>query len=137
MTRPFLRHYLEMLAAMLAGMLVLEPVRMLAVSALGGSAVFERTEASALAMATEMSLGMAAWMRFRGHAWAPIVEMCLAMFAPFVILFVPMWSGMIGGDAVMMAGHLLMLPAMLLVMWRRREEYAGRPVRELSRSSVT
>ncbi|MGH3366162.1 MAG: hypothetical protein ACRDOY_03070 [Nocardioidaceae bacterium] len=125
MSRPFLRHYLQMLAAMLAGMLVLEPMRMLAVSALGWSAVFDRTEPAALAMATEMSIGMAAWMRFRGHGWAPTLEMCLAMFVPFVVLFVPLWTGLIGDSMVMIAGHLLMLPAMLLVMLRRPEEYGA------------
>lgn len=137
MTRPFLRHYLEMLAAMAAGMLVLEPVRMLASAALGWSTLFDRTEPLAMAMATEMSIGMAVWMRFRGHGWTPILEMCLAMFAPFLLLFVPLWAGLIGRDGVMLAGHLLMLPAMALVMLRRREEYGGRPVRSPEASAVT
>jgi hypothetical protein len=121
--RPFLRHYVEMVAAMIAGMLVLGPIRMLAAHGLGVSSTFDRAEAMSLAMATEMSLGMAAWMRYRGHAWAPILEMAVAMFLPFVLLFVPLWAGLIGGGAVMIAGHVLMLPAMALAMLRRTDEY--------------
>lgn len=137
---PFVRHYLQMLAAMGVGMLVLEPVRMMAASALGWTEVFEQTEPMALAMAAEMSIGMAVWMRFRRHGWTPVAEMCLAMFVPFLVLFIPLWAGLIGGTAVMVIGHVLMLPAMAIVMLRRPEEYGGRrstpPGRSLSAQST-
>jgi hypothetical protein len=80
----------------------------------------------AVAMATEMSVGMAVWMRYRRHRWAPILEMCAAMYAAFLILFLPYWAGVLGAGGVMVGGHVLMLPAMALVMLRRAEEYAGR-----------
>lgn len=133
MRRPFIRHYLEMLAAMMAGMLVLGPLGMIAAGSLGWSQAFERTEPMALAMATEMSVGMVAWMRFRGHGWGPALEMCLAMFVPFLVLFVPYWLGVIGEGAVMVLGHVLMLPAMALVMLRRPEEYGGQRLDEALR----
>ena len=47
---------------------------------------------SYLLMAIDMSVGMAAWMRLRGHGWASTLEMCAAMFVP--ALLVPLvWSG--------------------------------------------
>lgn len=129
-SRHFWRHYLEMVLAMGAGMAVFGTLRMLAAEALGWSAWFERLEPMALAMAAEMSLGMALWMRIRRHGWTPILEMSAAMFVPFVVLLVPYWAGLLGGGAVMLAGHLLMLPAMALVMLGRPDEYTGHhPVR--------
>jgi hypothetical protein len=67
---PFLRHYLEMVAAMLAGMLVLGgAVR--GVLALAGLEYPTRyPELVALEMAVEMSVGMVAWMR-RRHVRSP------------------------------------------------------------------
>jgi hypothetical protein len=53
--RSFVVHYLQMLAAMLAGMVVLGPLSMLLDD--GASA-----EVQALPMATWMTAGMAAWM---------------------------------------------------------------------------
>lgn len=123
MNRHFWRHYLEMVAAMFVAMMVLEPLRMVVVGALGWSGAFDRVEPLALAMATEMSAGMIAWMRFRGHGWAPTLEMCAAMFVPFLVLLVPHWAGALSADAVMVGGHVLMLPAMALVMVRRPQEY--------------
>lgn len=124
--RHFWRHYVAMVVAMVAGMMVLEPLRMVAVGALGWSAWFDQLEPAALAMATEMSIGMAAWMRFRRHRWRSIVEMSAAMYGPFVVLFVPYWLGILNDTGVMVAGHVLMLPAMALVMLRRPQEYGRR-----------
>lgn len=75
-------------------------------------------------MAFDMSAGMAAWMRVRGHSWAPTLEMCAAMFVPVVPLFPLLWLGMIDGMAVMVAAHVLMFPLMLAAMFRRLDEYA-------------
>ncbi|MFI6786030.1 hypothetical protein ACIBG4_01775 [Nonomuraea sp. NPDC050383] len=118
----FLGHFAEMVVAMLAGMLLLDPVW----NALpGGPALLARPDAGALAMATDMTIGMSLWMRYRGHGWAPIAEMGAAMYVPFAVLLVPYWMGLLPGDGLMIGGHVLMLPAMLLVMLRRREEYGA------------
>ncbi|MGQ0574968.1 MAG: hypothetical protein ACT4RN_12285 [Pseudonocardia sp.] len=116
--RRFVRHYLEMLAAMVVGMVVLGPLSML----LGPGA---GVEVHALLMAAYMTAGMAAWMTWRRHGWAAITEMGLAMFAAFVVLFPFYSAGLLSGGAVMIVGHVLMLPAMALAMLRRREEYVG------------
>jgi hypothetical protein len=115
----FVRHYLEMVAAMLVGMYALG-----ALDDLVWPALTARADVGALVMATNMSIGMGAWMRFRGHLWRGIAEMSAAMYVPFVVLLAPFWAGAIDEHTVMAWGHLLMLPAMGLVMLLRPAEYA-------------
>jgi len=67
---------------------------------------------------------MVAWMRFRGHGWASIVEMAAAMYLPFIVLFGPYWAGLVSAETMLLAGHVLMLPCMVAVMLHRREEYS-------------
>jgi hypothetical protein len=117
--RHFARHYAEMVVAMLVGMLVLGPVEDLLLPG-----VTVGTEVGVMVMATNMAIGMGAWMRFRGHSRRAIAEMSAAMYAPFLVLLVPFWAGGIGGHALMTWGHVLMLPAMAAVMLLRPDEYA-------------
>jgi len=114
-TWRFIRHYLEMLAAMVLGMLVLGPLW----------PTVDGVELQALVMATNMTIGMAAMMAVRRHAWPSIVEMSAAMYAPFIILFVPFWTGEITSGGLFLIGHLLMLPAMLAAMLHRRAKYTA------------
>ncbi|MEU7689508.1 hypothetical protein OHB01_39410 [Microbispora hainanensis] len=117
----FALHYVEMIIAMFAGMFALG----LLWSALGFDPSYDSDpEPAYLLMAFDMSAGMAAWMRVRGHSWAPTLEMCAAMFVPVVPLFPLLWLGMIDGMAVMVAAHVLMFPLMLAAMFRRLDEYA-------------
>ena len=123
--RRFLRHYLEMVAAMLVGMMVVgAAVR--GILALAGQGFPTRhPEVVALEMAFDMSVGMVAWMRYRGHGWAGTLEMVGAMFAPVVGLFPLLWLGLINGEALLVLEHLAMFLLMFLVMLRRRDEYGG------------
>ena len=99
---------------MMVGMLVLGPFWTPA-----------RTDLAAGWMATTMSVAMAVWMWHRGHGPAAIGEMTAAMYAPFLVLLIPWWAGLLPGEAVILGGHVLMLPAMVLVMLRRIGEYTG------------
>jgi len=120
--RHFVRHYAEMVAAMFVGMGVLG----LAVKPITNQFdVLQRSDLDVLIMATNMAIGMTLWMRFRKHSWASIGEMDAAMYLPFAVLLVPFWAGLISGGMLMMAGHVLMFPAMAAVMLRRRGEYAS------------
>lgn len=123
-TAHFLRHLAEMVLAMLAGMFLLAPVWAAAHTGLGLAGVFTRPDVGALVMATNMTIGMAVWMRYRGHGWTGIAEMGAAMYLPFVVLFGPYWAGALSGGTLSHVGHLLMVPAMVLVMLRRRVEYS-------------
>jgi len=113
------RHYLEMVVAMLVGMVALGPVWSLVWP--GWTSVFE---VHLLVMATNMAIGMGAWMLFRRHSWPAIAEMTAAMYVPFAVLLVPYWAGAIPADVVFTAGHVLMLPAMAVPLIRRRREFA-------------
>ena len=115
----FARHYLEMVVAMLIGMAVLGLLHQLAWPSLTA-----RVDVGVLVMATDMAIGMGAWMRVRGHSWRGIAEMSASMYAPYVALLVPYWTGAIGGHDLMLWGHVLMFPAMALVMYLRPAEYA-------------
>ena len=117
--RHFVRHYLEMVVAMLVGMVVLGPVEGLVWPDLTA-----RADVGVLVMATNMAIGMGAWMRYRGHSWRGVAEMSASMYVPFLVLLVPFWAGAIGEHALMAWGHLLMLPAMAAAMLLRPAEYA-------------
>ncbi|MDX3660489.1 hypothetical protein PV646_24570 [Streptomyces sp. ID05-26A] len=112
--RPLVRHGAEMFVAMLAGMALIAPWW-----------TPERVEVAALWMTVSMSVPMALWMRYRGHG--RIVEMCAAMAVPYAVLLVPYWLGWLDGDAVSAGGHLLMVPAMIVVLVRHRHDRHGTP----------
>ncbi|MFC9561363.1 hypothetical protein [Agromyces sp. NPDC056965] len=116
--RRFVLHGVEMVIAMVVGMAVLGLVWAWAWPELG-----EDTTAQALVMATDMSIGMAVWMRIRGHGLPAIAEMCAAMYLSFLVVLPFHWIGALSDMAVMTIGHVLMLPAMLIAMLRRRHEY--------------
>ena len=121
----FVRHYLEMVVAMLVGMGTLYPLWLLVVGGLAGDDSWvHRADVESLVMATAMVVPMALWMRHRGHGPAPIVEMSAAMYVGFAVLFPFLWAGMIGEHGLMMAGHVLMPLLMLAAMLLRPREYS-------------
>jgi hypothetical protein len=131
MTRTihFIRHYAEMVVAMFVGMFALG-VPLAALLALAGiEASAWRTDAPELmllGMAFTMSVPMAAWMRYRGHAWAPVWEMTASMFVPSFAAIGLLWAGTVeGADALLLIQHIGMLPSMLAVMLLRLDEYTG------------
>jgi hypothetical protein len=120
-----LRHYLEMVAAMFVGMVVVGAALRGVLALVGLQLPAQYPELAALEMAFTMSAGMVAWMRHRGHGWASTLEMAGVMFTPAVVLVPLRWLGVIGGDALLVLEHLAMFPLMYLVMVRRRAEYGG------------
>jgi hypothetical protein len=120
MNKTFIRHYLEMLAAMFIGMGVLA----------GGPAAaglkIDAPELELLWMAFTMSVPMVAWMRYRGHGWAPSMEMTASMFIPSFAAIALLWMGVVEERGTLMAiQHVAMFPAMLVAMLLRRDEYSG------------
>jgi hypothetical protein len=124
-TLRFVRHYLEIVVAAVAGMVVLGPVEPMLLKPIGLAELLAHSETYALVMATNMAVAVAAWMRFRRHGWAAIAEMAVAMSAPFVVLFPPLWLGVLSATGLMVLGHMLMLFAIAIAMLRRRDEYTG------------
>jgi flagellar biosynthetic protein FliP len=111
----FTAHYLEMVLAMLVGMMAIGP--------LWPSEWVVRPDVAAMTMAIDMTVAMALWMAIRRHSWPRTAEMCAAMFLPFVLLLVPYWLGAISGSTLMIAGHVIMFPLMLAAMLWRRADY--------------
>ena len=135
---PFIRHYAEMVLAMAIGMVALHPLWTFALQAAGVPHLLDHAELMTLAMATDMAIGMGAWMTFRRHGWRHIAEMSAVMYLPFVILFPVTLAGAMTSGTMMVAGHVLMLAAMLAVMLRRREHYGyRRPARPAVASGTT
>ena len=111
----FAGHYLGVALAMAGGMVVLDP--------LWPSGLMTSPDLHALVMATDMTIGMALWMGIRRHPGARIAEMSAVMYLPFLALLVPYWLGALSGSALMIAGHVIMFPLMLVAMVWRRSEY--------------
>jgi flagellar biosynthetic protein FliP len=116
--RRFVGHYLEMVLSMLAGMGLLAIPWMVLWPGLSDHPVIDT-----LVMTANMTIGMAAWMAFRGHGRRMIVEMSAAMVAPFLLLLIPLVAGAITTDTLMMGGHTLMFLTMLGAMLVRRGDY--------------
>src|SRR4051794_8922674 len=75
-------HLAGMVVAMVVGMLLLGPLWRAGADRLGGADALARADVGALVMATDMGLGMAAWMWHRGHGWAATAEMVAVMYVP-------------------------------------------------------
>jgi hypothetical protein len=123
-TAHFIRHYLEMVIAMLLGMAVLGIPGFIALEAAGVD-----THAAGVllwGMALSMTVPMVAWMRHRGHGWLPCWEMAAAMIVPTIGALALLEAGALGdAHAAMGVQHVVMFPAMLGVMLLRRDEYTA------------
>jgi hypothetical protein len=128
-TLHFVRHYVEMVIAMLVGMFVLGGAFAVALGAVGIDVGAWRTDAIELlllGMAFTMSVPMVAWMRYRGHGWAHAWEMTASMFVPSFAAIALLWAGTVkDSHALLMIQHIAMGPAMLAVMLFRLDEYTG------------
>ena len=127
-TLHFIRHYVEMVIAMFAGMFVLGGALLVLLAAFGVDVGRrnEEPELLLLGMAFTMSAPMVAWMRYRGHGWAPAWEMTAAMFLPSVAAIALLWAGTVQDTGTLMViQHSAMGPAMLAVMLLRLGEYTG------------
>jgi hypothetical protein len=121
----FIRHYLEMVASMFLGMFIL----MAPAGALLGVAGTSWSDLSpamnSFLMAITMGVPMAAWMRYRGHAWKPTYEMVGAMFVPTLTVMALLGTHVVGdGGSLGVFEHVGMLVAMLVAMLVRRADYS-------------
>ena len=130
-TRHFIRHYAEMVAAMFLGMGVLFAPALVALGAAGVSSSELRSDAPALlllGMGVTMTLPMVAWMRYRGHGRAASNEMAASMLIPTAGVIALLGAGLVGDvGTLLIVEHVVMLPAMLVAMLLRRDEYLGGP----------
>lgn len=125
--RHFLRHYGEMVLAMMAGMVVLAPPVEAALRLAGSSSADLQATAPALAlmgMAAMMSAPMVGWMRHRGHGWRACSEMTISMLLPTAAAIGLLASAVLTDlGTLMLIEHVAMLPSMLVAMLLRPDEY--------------
>jgi len=127
-TGSFIRHFLEMLLAMMAGMAIFHLLENLIPASSSYAVAFESdTNLYDLAMAVFMTVPMVAWMRVRGHGWRHSAEMAFGMNAPVAAIIV---LRLLGADAYLpwldKASHPAMFLGMLAAMLYRRDHYMGK-----------
>lgn len=123
--RTFVRHLIEMLLAMFAGMLVLGGVAELAFVLAGSSLGDQSPSLQAGLMGVNMTVPMVWWMAHRGHETARSVEMAASMLVPTSAAIALYEVGALAGGAVLGVQHVVMIPAMVAVMLWRYDHYAG------------
>ena len=123
-TLRFLRHFGEMILAMLLGMVVLDVVNGAILVPLGFTYLSQASEeVSTLAMVVAMTVPMVAWMRIRKHSWRLNAEMAASMIVPTVLLIAACSIGLLPRTSLMIGAHVLMVPTMLGVMLYRWHDY--------------
>jgi flagellar biosynthetic protein FliP len=124
--RHFIRHYAEMVVAMLVGMAVLElPLRMLGTG--WHELSIDAPALGFLGMATSMTVPMVGWMLHRGHGWRANAEMSAAMFIPtFAVIALTTADLVTDTGALMTLEHTAMFVAMAAIMLARPAEYIHR-----------
>jgi hypothetical protein len=120
----FALHYVEMVVAMFAGMLVLGGALRAVLAIAGVEYSMARFPAvTILEMGLTMAVGMGAWMRFRRHSWAATLEMSGVMLLPAVVMVPLVALDVMDAGNAMVVEHIAMFPLMLAVMLRRRDDY--------------
>jgi hypothetical protein len=127
-TRHFIRHYIEMVVVMFAGMIVLGIPGDAGLMVIGSGTAELRDDAPALVflgMAATMTIPMVAWTRFRGHTWQRCLEMAASMIIPTLVAIALLATGAASFGTLMGLEHIAMLIGMLIAMLLRPSEYTG------------
>jgi hypothetical protein len=130
-TWNFARHFLEMCVAMCAGGGILALLIFWALPTLFGSPNLREQypELSLLTIAVILTLPMAAWMRFRGMEWRPIVEMSVVPIGLPIVWIGAAWSGLVPTTTLQVEfGQFcgISCVGMFVVMLFRLDLYTGR-----------
>jgi hypothetical protein len=122
----FVMHYVEMCMVMCLGAITLSVLVFGAAALLGYSDLPQRAPAlTVLIIAINLSLPMAIWMRFRGMAWRPTLEMSGSTMVAGLLLIAGYWLGIIAQGSLMgLQTGLLACPLMLAVMLVRFRLYS-------------
>ena len=129
---PFWRHFLQMLAAMVVGMIATGAIFLSVVGLKTWDQVTLQYPTQALlAMAAGMTIPMVAWMLFRGMGRRNSYEMAAAMVLPVVPFLCFVWFH-VTNSAQCGAYCAVTIVAMLGLMFYRRDVYSM-PMRGLLR----
>lgn len=127
--RPVVRfglHLLEMCMVMCVGAAALSLVFFGAASLLGYSNLLQTApELVVLVIALNLSVPMAAWMRYRGMDWQPTLEMAGATMVVGLGLIAAYWMDLVAKDSLVEIQTGLACPVMLAAMLVRFRLYSG------------
>ena len=121
----FWRHFLQMLAVMMGGMIVSAAVLLTVVGLKTWDEVTTQYGVQALiVMAVGMTVPMAAWMLYRGMGWKNTYEMAAVMAIPVIPFLCLVWFD-VTTSAQCGAYCAVTIVAMLALMFYRRREYSS------------
>ena len=121
---PFWRHFLEMLAAMVVGMIATGAIFVAVVGVKTWDEVtLEYPMQALLAMAVGMTVPMVAWMMYRGMGRRNSYEMAVAMILLVIPFLCLVWFD-VTKSAQCGAYCLVTVAAMLALMYHRRDQYS-------------
>jgi hypothetical protein len=122
----FALHLFEMCLVMCAGAVVLSVVFFGAAGLLGYTNLPETApELSVSVIALNLSVPMLAWMRYRGMAWRPTLEMAGSTMVMGLALIVAYWLGLVDRTSLIDVQTSLACPVMLAIMLTRFRLYSG------------
>ena len=118
----FGRHLLEMVAAMMVGMMAGAAAFFGATGLAAADAMRQHAVLFVVVQAFGMTAAMVAWMRRRGHSWRGTAEMAAAMIVPAVPLVALRLADIISGP-ICGTYCAFTFVAMIVVMVYRRRDY--------------
>jgi hypothetical protein len=126
----FTRHFLEMCIAMCAGGAILSLIVFGIPALIGASDLrVQFPELGLILIAILLVLPMAAWMRFRGMEWRPILEMSAVPIGLSIVLIGLSWLGVASASTLQITfGSFcgISCVGMFVVMLFRLDLYTGR-----------
>lgn len=122
----FLLHFVEMCMVMCVSGIILSVLFFQAAAALGYTNL-PRTapELSVFVIAVNLSVPMAAWMRYRGMEWRPTLEMAVPTMATGLLLIAAYWLEIVAAGSLIEIQTSLACPVMLAVMLLRFPLYSA------------
>ena len=119
-------HLLEMCMVMCAGAIGLSLLFFGTASLMGFSNLpAQAPELSVLVIALNLSIPMAAWMRFRGMSWRPTLEMSGSTMVFGLLLIAAYWMDLVAKDGLLELQTSAACPLMLVVMLFRPRLYSS------------
>ena len=134
----FAVHHIEMCMVMCLGAFLLSVAFFGAAALLGYPDLPQRMpELSVLVLAVNLSLPMAAWMRFRGMGWQPILEMSGPTMLVGLLLILGYWLDIIAKSSLIDLQTSLACPVMLAAMLLRCRLYSSHTAHHAGRTPAS
>jgi hypothetical protein len=122
----FLLHFAEMCMVMCISGIILSVLFFQGAVALGYTNLPQTAPAlSVLVIAFNLSVPMAAWMRYRGMEWRPTLEMTIPTMATGLLLIAGYWLDIVAAGSLIEIQTRLACPVMLAVMLLRFPLYSA------------